>query len=936
MTSRAVKKMLDELGYDEKALGKMITTYREKTRFSAIAMLWICFFLSGACGLVYQVAWTRMLTLIFGASVFAVSTVLMTFMGGLALGSYLFGRIADRIKYPVRLYGILEIAIGVYAFFLPLILKQYDFLYVTFFRAADPSFFTLLLFRFTLTAALLILPTTLMGATLPILSAFVTRNLKSVGWSTGSLYALNTFGAVLGCAAAGFYLIGRFGILQTIHIAVAANVIIGAFMYLAFSRWQTLEAEDADTSQAAHVGDVRTSETPAVYPQPIVRLVLLFLGLSGFCSLGYEVLWTRALVYHLNISVYAFATMLTTILVGIALGSFIFARIVDRTREPLLLFSAIELLIGISAVMSLPILGKFFNELERAFPGLGTIVWLPSSNKFIKSFLIMFVPTLLMGATFPVAAKICVPSVRKVGKSIGVVYSANTVGAIIGSFAAGFILVPLLGIGKSILALGCVNVAIGAAIFCINPQVSFNAKRRLSLAAVPALAVFGLFVWRFTGVQFASPLENAGRVLYYREGIGATVKVFEDNRTGIRQISIDGYPVAATGNQLDWRGPEGQSAQAHFPMLLHQDPKDICIIGFGAGGTSYGVSLYDVDTITCVELSREVPKAAPLLAEVNHDVLNHPKFKLVIDDGRNFILRTEKKFDIITVDATSPKCAGNVSLYTKEFYDMCKEKLAPGGIMAQWMPYHLLSRREDLMLFKTFQQSFPHFSVWFTSDLGYFQLIGSKDPLRIDFQRLEKRMSQRELRGELAAIHLNSPAKLLACFAMGEDIPLSLFDGIPVNTDNHPYIEYFRDDGGLGEFIFESRVGQPPVYNFGDSPDEAARNRAEYSKALEVTNHLISAHYWWKKGYLGEALTRTRLALLVEPTNREAYVLHRVLEKKYKRLYLAKAAAAQGKNDIHGAVMACNRILRIMPDDRDTLALLVTLHQSVGHSRSAL
>ncbi|GAB4345588.1 MAG: hypothetical protein Kow0099_25980 [Candidatus Abyssubacteria bacterium] len=902
----------------------------ERSQKAAVWLLWISFFISGACGLVYEVVWTRMLTLTFGASVFAVSAVLTAFMGGLALGSYLFGRYADRSGNPARIYAFLEIGIGAYAFALPHMLNQLEGVYLSLFTGSAPSFYVLSLIRFVMALAVLIVPTTLMGATLPMLSKYVGVRLKHLGWSTGSLYALNTLGAVAGCAAAGFLLIGTLGIERTIHLAVAANLLVGATVYFALGRGSAADVVSGVLEEASESYD---SPARASYTDSLRMLVLVFFGVSGFCSLAYEVLWTRALVFHMNISIYAFTTMLTTFLVGLAVGSFVSARLSDRSRDPLLTLCVIQALIGISAVLSLPIFGKFFYSLEQLFPSFGVISWLPSGYSFAKAFLVMFVPSFLMGTVFPLVVTICARNVRKLGRSVGTIYAANTLGCILGSFAAAFVLVPLLGIGKSILLLGCVNVAMGMVLFYAHPGIGTGTKRFASVAFAPLLVLFAGGVADFAQVQFTSPLEDVGEVLYYKEGVGATVKVFRNRTSGIREISIDGYPVACTGNRLNMRGPEIQKALAHFPMLLHPDPKDVCIVGFGAGGTSYNVSLYDVRSIVCAELSQEVPKAAPLLREVNHGVLQDPRFELVIEDGRNYLLRTERTFDVITVDATSPKFAGNVSLYTKEFYDLCKERLNRGGVMALWVPYHLLSRREDILLFKTFRESYPHFSVWFTSGRGYFVLMGSDRPLAVDFKQLEHRMAMPAIQRELLEVGLNSPYRFLSCFVMGEDAPDSYFAGVPVNTDDHPYIEYFRDEGtGLGELIFDGRVGRLPVYNFGDSVDEAVTKARRYERYMKATNYLISAHYWRQREDLGEAIERVRLALSVDPENFEAVALKNVLEDKYRNVYWAQVKDAQHRNDLNGMLQACYRILQVIPDDRKALSMIHSLHEDMSVS----
>lgn len=878
------------------------------------------------CGLLYEVTWIRLLTLIFGASVFATSAVLTTFMGGLAFGSYLFGRIVDRSRNPLKIYAILELGIGVYALALPFVLNRFDVLYAFLFRGENPSFYMLSLSRFVLAVAVLLLPTTLMGATLPVLSKFVTSRLKDISWSTGSLYAINTLGAVAGCAAAGFFLIGRFGVLRTIHIAVIANLAVGILTYL-ISAMRTLpmKATATDSISAA------PSESRAEYPRRIVMMVMLLFGISGFCSLAYEVLWMRALLFHMNISIYAFTTMLTTFLLGIGLGSLVFGKISDRNKDALSLFCALEVLIGVTAILSLPIFGKFFYSLERLFPSFGVISWLPSANKFVKASLTMLIPAFLMGATFPVVVRICAQSLQRIGKSVGTIYSVNTIGCILGSFASGFVLIPLLGIGKSILLLGCINVVVGATAYFMHPHIHGRRKALIFVGTAPAVLFFGIAVFRLSGIQFTSPLEDIGKVVYYKEGIGATVKVFDNKSTGIREISIDGYPVACSGNIMNMRGPEIQRALAHYPMLLHREPKDVCIVGFGAGGTSYNVSLYDVDSITCVELCVEVPKAAPLLRSVNHDVLNDPRFSLIIEDGRNYLLRTDRDFDVITVDATSPKFAGNVSLYTKEFYDMCSDRLRPGGVMALWVPYHLLSYKEDLLLFNTFRHSFPYFSVWFTSDRGYFLLIGSEKPITIDFKHLEERMSEPKVQKALAGVGLGNPYNLLACHLMNESAPASLFRDVPINTDNHPYIEYFRNDGaGLGEFIFESRMNEPYVYHFGDTEEEAIRNARKYRRFMTASDHLISAHYWRNKGILEEAINQTRLAQKADSGNLEAFLLRKSLEDRFREIHLAEAARAHAKNDMRRALLACNTILRVIPNDPHTLDMLGMLRENVS------
>ncbi|HWP43503.1 MAG TPA: fused MFS/spermidine synthase, partial [Blastocatellia bacterium] len=427
-------------------------------RRAATWIILLCFFASGMSGLIYQVVWVRELVLVFGATTFAVSTVLTAFMGGLALGSFVFGRRSSRIKRPLRLYGLIEIGIGLYGLAVPVIFAALPSIYHPFWQWLHLSFLALSVIRFVFAGLVLVLPTALMGATLPVLASYYARDPNRVGLRVGSLYSLNTFGAVCGAFATGFVLIPAFGMMATTAVAAALNILLG-LVALSFARNHEVappveEQEEIAPARKAKPAPRKTASGPARaasgrnaerLDRSGVAIVLVCFALSGFIALGYEVIWSRVLALIIGSSVYAFSIMLTTFLVGLALGASLASRIVDRIRRPVMAFALLELGVGATSMIG----AYLFNELPYIFMQLYR--WLETSAfgllllaRFLVASLVMIVPTLLLGALFPLVVRIMALSSREqtTGRTVGDAYAVNTVGAIAGSFASGFILIP--------------------------------------------------------------------------------------------------------------------------------------------------------------------------------------------------------------------------------------------------------------------------------------------------------------------------------------------------------------------------------------------------------------------------------------------------------------------------------------------------------------
>lgn len=777
-------------------------------------LLLALFFLSGACGLIYEVVWMRMLTLVFGATAFATSTILASFFAGLAVGSFWFGRVVDRGRDPLKVYALLEVGVGVFAFLMPVLFAGITVVYVAASRALDLGYYPANLLRFVLAFGVLVVPAALLGGTLPAVVRFFVRRPDGVdpagaeppyerlGWNVGLLYAVNTFGAVVGTVAAGFFLILLLGVRETAYVAGVVNLVIAAVVWMMARRME-------EGREGTVPGDTDPPVTGAGPLSPgLARLALWAVGVSGFCALALEVLWTRALVFFLDISTHAFTTILTAFLVGIALGSLAVARLVDRRRRLLAWLGGIVGLLGVTAVLALPTLNHLTPVLERMM-GMSldaALPWKWAGMRFLTALAVVLVPCVLAGMTLPVVTRIYTRSVEVVGASLGTVYAVNTLGGVLGSVAAGFLLIPAVGVQNGVFLVAGIAVLLGGILVTADPLTGRTG--RWGAAAGTAL-LLGLGT-AFAVVRGPTVLTSwfEGResveVLSYDERIGATVKVFE-NATGERQISVDGFPVAGETVVLQ----DIQKALGHLPLLLSDVPSPrVNIVGFGAGGTSWAVTLYDPAVVECVELVPAVPDAAGWFEAINHGVLDDPRYTLIRGDGRNHALVSVATYDVITIDATSPKMAGNGSLYAFEFYSLMKERLSERGILVQWLPLHLLSPAELRMTARTFMEAFPHTTLWLTPLRQYGILVGTQEELRIDAEGLRARLERPEVLAELAPLAVRDVVDVLSWFVMGEDALARYAEGARINTDNHPYLEFSPAMAYFTGVLFQARNTQ--------------------------------------------------------------------------------------------------------------------------------
>jgi spermidine synthase len=773
------------------------------------------FFLGGTSALVYEVTWVRLLSLGFGVSVYAVSAVLTAFMGGLALGSWLLGRRAAASATPgalLRLYALLQLGVGLCALLAPIAFGWLTSLYVFIARELAPGFYAFNLLRFGLAALVLLVPTTLMGGTLPVMSQLLARQEQRRGADLGALYAVNTFGAVIGACATGLLLIRWLGVQQTIYLAVALDwacagiaFVLAAERRLAADRRPPIarkrrepkaknrrESVVTNPSFVARDNTQQTTDNGRQTTDNRQRLVLVGFALSGFAALGYEVVWTRLLsIFSLN-AVFSFTIMLTTFLVGLALGGALAARRVDRNNEPLRLFGYLELGIGLCAILVLYIFAKLPTLLERftAPDTFGRLVF----AEFFAAGVTMLVPTLLMGATFPAAARIYSAGSEAVGRRVGRLYALNTVGAALGAFVAGFGLIPLLGLQRAALALALLNLAVGVAALLSAARVP-----RLQLGGALAAAIVTAALLP-EGVYLGFREGATSQLVYYREGADATVAVFHVQQPELKISFVNGRSEVPT----DPQSMRAFYMLGHLPALLRPQAQSALMVSFGNGIATGALSTHRIPRIQAVELVAEQVEAARLYRQENRDVLEYPGLKIAIEDGRNYLLRSDERFDIITADATHPVNTSSWALFTREFYTLVRQRLADDGVFVQWLPFHDLSSQDFRDIIKTFQSVFPHTSLWYTGGPHTF-LVATPRPLT----RAEVLGLGAELENSAAGADLGDSRKLADDLLMEEDAVARYTAGARQVTDDSAFFIPAKDEEAiLQSFAPYAQVGQ--------------------------------------------------------------------------------------------------------------------------------
>jgi spermidine synthase len=774
----------------------------------------VCFLLSGATGLIYEVLWARMLALVFGVTSLAISAVLAAFMGGLALGSALAARFAPRISRPVRFYALIEIAIAVYAIAVPLLFRVVERAYAGVWQDAHPGFYGSALAKFALASAVFIIPTTLMGATLPVLARAVTASVRRT-ISVISLYALNLAGAIAGTIAAGFFLLPNAGVSLTIWIAALTNLFIGLLALLL-----DLKARDEailESKPREELLELPLSGQPTTGTSFWLYCALI----SGFVTISMQVVWSRMLTMIIGSSTYAFSIVLALFLTGLSLGAYFVSRMKNPDTRPLRrIVFVIEVLTAVSLFLSLRAVNAAPALLVSAGFRLGINSWAGLlALQIVVAAMLILISAVLMGMVMPMvlewaekstpAASIEKPvRAGSASRLVGQSYAVNTLGAIAGSVATAFFLIPGTTTRFTIFCMAslCLIVA-GISYEPRKPGTDYALARSLAIGATLLLIIAMFVVWPRLNLNALSTgafdgyvrvlakarggvpeghdndLAENHQLLMFQEGRTATVSVRRD--WGITSLAINGRT-----NGSDREDMATQVSLAHLGLLTAPHRGRVLAIGFATGVTAGSVLQAPVDSLTCVELEPATLAASRYFEHVNNKPLLDPRLHMILDDARTYLRTNSARYDIIISEPSHPWVPGVANLFTREFLALGRDRLSEDGVFVQWLQMYQLSTESLRSVLATYQDVFPYvlvFRVRGETNSKDLILLGSRQPLTLDY--VAARISDPRVAADLARVGVKNPEDLRAWFVADQSQIGPAVRGAVINTDDNMHVE---------------------------------------------------------------------------------------------------------------------------------------------------
>jgi spermidine synthase len=840
-----------------------------------------CFFLSGAAGLIYQIAWGKALGLIFGHTAYAISTVLAVFMAGLTAGSIYIGRWAAPRSDSVYLYARLEFLVAASGALSVAGLSGAHYLYLALYPLVGGLPPLPLLVRFLGVGFVLFIPTFLMGGTFPVLVQGLTRHSAELASRVSLLYWVNTFGAVVGTLLCGFVLLPAIGLRLSIFFAVLLNIVSGLIAL------RTLNPSPA--TPPTHHSPAPPPVPPPIRPLP-VNLLLFAFALVGCTA-----------------STYAFTLMLAAFLTGTVIGSMLFQRFASRGGAvSLATFSSTQTWTGIAAVSSLllfhwipSVVPPLLHATHQEFGGL-------LLAQFVTSALAVLPVAVVFGFNFP-AVIVLIENAAGSGlaraASIGRAYGANTLGAIFGALLTGFWLVPWLGSFRAIAILAAANLflalllglrasrpalprlavnvaALAFALLVASSSVFYN-QSLLSLSAV-------LYGNSFQGHLTLSEIAQATDLVFRADGANDSVAVFRsDNYVALR---VNGKTDASTGDART------QLLLAHLGAAFHPAPRRALIIGFGSGMTASALARYpDIEQIDCVEIEPAVLRAAPYLQTLNRGVLSDPRLHLIFDDARNFLLTSRQQYDLIVSEPSNPWIAGVATLFTVEYYRAIRQHLAPAGIFVQWLQAYSLSPGDLRMVAASLAPRFAEVTLWRGEESDLLFLC-RRDSSPLSFQRLRSLWHNESLRADFELLDVHQPEGLLAYFLLDDSAVRALAAHAALNTDDRTLLEYHapktmlaadlapQNQQLIGQFrasVLPSRLessdvrpaleaGTATALDLGDRENAARFLAALQSQPPSVSRFISEGRFLLTYGSLADAQSKFQAALQLDPGSAEA------------------------------------------------------------------
>ncbi len=744
------------------------------------------FMLSGAAGLVYEIVWARQLVLVFGNTTQAVSTILTGFFGGMAIGSWLGGRLADRVRRPLRLYGLLEVVLVVIVLLTPITFRLIHEIYRGAFGFLESAPQVLALVRFGLALLALAPATVLMGATLPTLTRYLARDSGHLSSAFGRLYAANTVGAILGAAAAGLVLIELVGLTGTLLVGAACSGLAGTVALL-LDRRRALTGVRLGVRPTGREPGIRRVVLEAADPPEITSdgprpgLALSIAFVSGLTSLGYQVLWTRLLASGSGNSTYVFTLILSVFLIGLALGALFFTLLRPRIRHPIRVLALAQVVIsafafvGLVAVISQP-------EGGRSKELLGSL---------LREVIVVVLPaTMVMGLSFPAASALVADEEGRTATRAGLLLASNTLGAIIGTFVVPFFLIPAVGSPSAVGLLALTNAGTGIAL-ALGGRVPGSLSRAATMAAGGALSVV-LVVSLLAGGLLRDP--SVARIVADQ---GTVFASREDEIASVQAGAVDGVrQLWVTGTSMTLLTVDAKLMPI-LPLMLRPESKTALTVAFGMGSAFRAAVIAGLQT-DAVEL---VPSVLTMFGYFYPDaaaILANPAGHVIVADGRNHVELTDRRYDIIVTDPPPPIESSGVSVISSlEYYRAGRARLTPGGVMMQWVPYGQ-TVDEFRAHVRTFRDVY-RFVLILRGPGGYgFYMLGSDQPIGLTNEEMRAVLARPGVLADVSSAY-DSPAKTIdewlsliprLTWISADQVGAFAGDG-PLITDDRPLPEYF-------------------------------------------------------------------------------------------------------------------------------------------------
>jgi len=754
----------------------------------------VLFFCSGATALVYEVIWSKFLSQMFGSTIYAQTVVLAAFMGGLALGNKILGRWADRLSSPLRVYGYLEIAIGLYVFFFPTFDQWIDRIFVAVGAMIAERTMLLLALKALLSASLLLGPTILMGGTLPLLAAWLQKSSSEASRRSALFYSVNSLGAVVGAGLAGFWLVENLGLVSSLEMTAMVNVIIGAV-----AGWLSRSHLIGITSPAQPVPQNSVSFDSS----RTLRWACGVVALTGAVSMGMEVLASRSLAMIFGSSVQSFAVVLMAFILGIGLGS---VWIASPRRREISGDKTIAVLLCVAAgwitllVFNIERWVDFYRIVQTGIARTSVGYVFHELMTTGISLAVLGLPAACIGAVLPLMIRAESAGGSTLGHKVGNLLTWNTLGAVAGTLVAGFVLMPLIGLRN---AFGALALALSFTALIVVWRSGWRAGKNLAVCAAVfagSLFFFGGRDWRCvisSGVfrdrekefnpRAMSLRKQHVKILFYEDSPDATVSVEDDDIPGSpldRDLRVNGKTDASTHNDLST-----QLLVAHLPMLVKPGADDVFVFGLGSGISAGALLSYPVEKVVIAENCEPVVRASQLFTNWNHSLLNDPRIRLRHEDARTVLKLNPQLYDVIVAEPSNPWTVGIGSVFSREFYQIAARRLKPGGIMAQW--FHVYEMHDGIveLVLRTFNSVFPHVEIWDASP-GDIILLGSFEPWPTGPEIFRQDFAIPGVRSDLAQIGIRSPEALLARQLESQRTASAVTGNGPVQTDLFPVLEY--------------------------------------------------------------------------------------------------------------------------------------------------